>query len=82
MMLTTRLLNLLLNRNLRELYSIVGTDTAQFVIPRDNKGVRLRVAVPAPFRKNVPAHASLAYEGETVDVPLELESNYEAIELH
>ena len=80
-MLTVQLLQTLLRSHIRDFYSAVGTDAAQFDIPRTGRP-RLRVAVPAQYRGAVPSHAMIAHAGETIDVPIELEPGYEEIVLH
>jgi len=53
---------------------------AQFGLPVDGAGVRIRVSVPKGQQPDVPAEMEFDLDGETVEVPLEVRDDYE--EMH
>ena len=73
-------LTALLRDHAELLHARLGLRTAQFRIPTDGRGLRVKVSVRPGEKSRLPRSVDLDIEAETLRIPLEVVEDYEDFE--
>ena len=72
----------ILSEHSLELQERLGLDDAQFYMPTDGAGLRIRVAVRDKGAVRLPSEVDFELDQETVIVPIEVSEDFQDYQLH